>query len=244
MPVTLRDVARQAGVSVSTVSRVIRNAGYIAAPTRQNVLSIIDALQYHPNSAARRLRYGRTYVIGFVVTDISNPFFSHAIKGAEQFLRSREDHDFELVLFNTNGEPAREIKAYELLLNKQAEAIILSSTAASECVDRLKQVVNATNLSIVSIDNRLGGVEIGVVTADNQVGAYQLMAHLLGHGQKRIGIIAGPQQESHVSERLEGCRQALSEYGLELEKDLVSSGSWTVEEGYRIAMRWLDSGSP
>ena len=244
MTTTLREVARQAGVSVSTVSRVIRNTGYIAAPTRQKVLSAIESLQYRPNNVARHLRYGRTYVIGFIVTDISNPFFSHAIKGAEQFLRGREDHDFELVLSNTDGEPAREIKAIELMLNKHAEAIILASTADGECVERVKQVVKDYHLPIVSIDNQLDGAEIGIVTAENQSGAQQLTSHLLSHGHKRIGIISGPLQESHVRERLEGSRQALKEYGLDLDSGLVASGNWTVGDGYRITKSWLDSGDP
>jgi LacI family transcriptional regulator, repressor for deo operon, udp, cdd, tsx, nupC, and nupG len=244
MIVTLRDVASRAGVSTSTVSRVIRDSGYIAPPTKQKVLEAIEELQYRPNNIARRLRYGRTYAIGFVLNDISNPFFSHAVKGAEQFLRNQRDNNYELFLFNTNSEPEREVKALEFMLDKHAEAIILASTTTDECIKKVHEVVERYHIPIVSIDNQLDGLETGIVTVENQVGAYQLTAHLLQHGHRRIGFISGPIRESHICERLQGCKQAVHEYGLDFDKQLVAYGNWTVEDGYRITMGWLDLKEP
>lgn len=244
MSVIQRDVAREAEVSVSTVSRVIRNTSYVREATRQKVLDAIQKLQYRPDLVARRLKYGRTYAIGFVIHDISNPFFSHAVKGAEQFIRNGGHLEFELILFNTNGESDREIKAVELMLTKRVEGIILASTATEECIDLVRQVVEEYQTPVVSIDNQLGGFELGVVSAENQLGAYQLTSHLLQHGHQRIGIIAGPQNESHACERLDGCKQALTEHGLELDKDLLAVGNWLPEDGYRITNRWFDLSKP
>jgi len=193
---------------------------------------------------ARQLKYGRTYAIGFVIHDISNPFFSHAVKGAEQFIRNRGDLQFELILLNTNGESDREMKAIEVMLNKRVEGIILASTATEECIDLVRRVVEEHQIPVVSIDNQLGGFELGVVSAENRLGAYQLTLHLLKHGHRRIGIIAGPQNESHACERLDGCKQALSEYGLELDEDLLAVGNWLPQDGYRITNRWLDLAKP
>lgn len=241
MPATLREVARRAGVSVSTVSRVIRDADYIAGSTRQKVLESIDELQYRPSNIARHLRYGRTYLVGFVMGDIANPFFSDAVKGAEQYLRDLNDNNFELVLSNTDNQPDSEIKAIELMLDKHAEAIILASTATPGCLKLVRKVVEETHVPIISIDNQLGGYETGLVTAENQVGAYQITAHLLKHGYNRLGIIAGPGYESHVAERLEGCRQAVAESGLDWEDQLVAYGHWRVEDGYQITTQWLEA---
>lgn len=242
--VTLREVAWRAGVSLSTVSRVTRGSGYIAPATRRKVLQAIEELQYRPNTIARHLRYGRTYVVGFVLSDITNPFFSHAVKGAEQFLRSQENNNYELVLFNTNSESEREIKALEFMLDKHAEAIILASTATSECIEMVRRVVRDHHIPVISIDNSLDGLESGIVTEANQLGAYQLTSHLLQHGHRRLGFISGPIRESHVCERLEGCKKAISDYGLKYEDQLISYGNWTVEDGFEITAAWLASEEP
>ncbi len=237
--VTLWDVARRAGVSLSTVSRVTRGSGYIAPVTKSKVLQAIEELQYRPNTIARHLRYGRTYVVGFVLSDITNPFFSHAVKGVEQYLRGKENNNYELILFNTNSEPEREIKALEFMLDKHAEAIILASTASPQCIRMVRQVVQEHHVPIISIDNSMDGLESGIITEDNLAGTYQLTSHLLQHGHQKIGFISGPLRESHVCERLEGCRKAIEDKGLAFEDQLVSYGNWTVEDGFDITMAWL-----
>lgn len=244
MPAILKDVAREAGISVSTASRVIRNTGYVSDETRQRVYAAIQKLNYKPNNIARGLKYGRTFAIGFVMHDIANPFFSNAVKGAEQYLRN-EGLDFELVLSNTSGECDREIRALELMTSRRVEGIILASTAIQECVDLVRKVVKQDRIPVVSIDNQLGGFEFGVVSAENQLGAYQLTSHLLEHGHKRIGIISGPPHESHARARLDGCMQALVEHGVDLDEDLfVAVGNWAPEHGYEITNLWLDLERP
>lgn len=244
MAATLKDVAKEAGLSVSTASRVIRNTGYVSNETSQRVHAAIEKLNYKPNNIARRLKYGRTFAIGFVMHDIANPFFSNAVKGAEQYLRN-EGLDFELMLSNTSGECDRELRALKLMTSRRVEGIILASTAVQECIDLVCKVVEQDQIPVVSIDNQLGGCEFGVVSAENQLGAYQLTSHLLEHGHQRIGIISGPLHESHARARLNGCMQALTEHGVDLDKDrLVAVGNWTPEHGYEITNRWLDLESP
>ncbi len=240
--IKLKDVALAAGVSISTASRVLRSKDYVAPDTKNKVLDAMNKLQYRPNFIAQKLRSGRSYFIGFIMNDISNPFISHAAKGAEQFLHQRKGNDFELIFSNTDNNPKREIKAIELMISRQAEAIILASTASIEIIEYLRQVVADFHIPVVSLDNRLGGVEIGVVTVDNQIGAYQLTQHLIQHGHENIGFICGPLRESHVQERMEGCRLALQESGLGFKSDLIAYGNWMVEDGYRITKNWLKNG--
>jgi LacI family transcriptional regulator len=244
MPVTQKDVAREAGVSVSTVSRVIRNTNYIDAATRAKVLDAVQKLQYRPDTAARRLKYGRTYIIGFVVNDIANPFFGHAVIGAERYISEAPEPEFELFLVNTSGDPKKELRAIEVMLSKRVEGIILASTATQECIDAVRNVAMDHQIPVVSIDNQLGGFELGIVSADNQSGAYQLTRHLLQHGHQRIGIISGPREESHACARVEGCKQALAEFGLGLDQQLVGAGNWSPEDGYRIVYDWLNLAPP
>jgi LacI family transcriptional regulator len=240
MPTTLRDVAQEAGVSVSTVSRVIRNERYVSEATRQKVLEAIESVQYRPDPVARRLKYGRTYAIGFVVPDISNPFFSHAVRGAEQAIHNSEHPEYELVLCNTDGEAERERNSIELLLSKRVEGIILASTATEGSVTLVRQVVEENHVPVVAIDNEVYGLKMDLITVNNCLGAYELTSHLIQHGHRRIGIIAGSLHESSASERLEGYKQALIEHNLELDEELVAIGDWKQESGYLLTNRWLD----
>ncbi len=244
MAVTLKDVAKAAGVSVSTVSRVVRDAAYIDASTRQRVLEAIQALQYRPNPVARRLKYGRTYTIGFIIHDISNPFYGHTVIGAERYISSVKSPEFDLFILNTGRDPKKEKRAAEVMLARRVEGIILASTATLECLEAFKELTIRHGIPIVSVDNCLGGFECGVVSAENQTGAYQLMRHLLGHGHRRIGILAGPDAESHAQERVKGCLQALLEAGYASDQVLIAAGNWSVEDGYRISQGWLKSESP
>ncbi|MGQ9501344.1 MAG: LacI family DNA-binding transcriptional regulator [Anaerolineae bacterium] len=244
MVATLKDVARAAGVSVSTVSRVVRDAAYIDASTRQRVLDAIQALQYRPNPVARRLKYGRTYTIGFIIHDISNPFYGHAVIGAERYISSIESSQFDLFILNTGRDPKKEKRAVEIMLDRHVEGVILASTAAPECLESFKEMAVSHRIPVVSIDNCLGGFECGIVSAENRVGAYQLMQHLLQHGHRRIGILVGPQTESHARERMEGCQQALQEASCAPEEVLVAAGNWSVEDGYHISRKWLRGRRP
>jgi LacI family transcriptional regulator len=221
---------------------VSRNKGYIAPETKLKVLTAINRLRYHPNYLAQRLRSGRSYFIGFVLNDISNPFISHAANGAEQFLQKRKNNQFEILFSNTGNDPQREIKALKLMISRQAEAIILASTASNEVIEYLQQIVSAFHIPIISLDNQLNGLEIGVVTVENQVGSYLLTNHLIKHGHNDIGFICGPLRESHVQERINGCRQALQEVGLDFNNEHIAYGNWMIEDGYQITNSWLMHG--
>ena len=245
MSATLKDVARVARVSVSTVSRVIRNERYVDEDTRQRVTDAIRKLQYRPYVVARQLKSGRTYAIGFIMHDISNPFFSNAVKGAEQYVRQLENTNYELILCNTGGDTERERKSVELLLNRRVEGIIVSSNSTAQSLDTLRRVVEEYQIPVVSIDNHLGGFELGVVSIDHYDGAYQLARHLVEkHGHRRIGIITGTLQESHARQRLQGFTDALADGGVQAAPDLIGEGDWFPESSYTIVQRWLALDEP
>ncbi len=241
---TLRNVADRAGVSVSTVSRVIRGERYISDATRKRVLDTIAELGYQPDLDARRLKSGRTFVIGFVVPDISNPFFSHLVKAAERVIHELGQSKYELIVCNTDGRPERERAAIDLLLGRRAEGMLLASTGDPATVARVRALVESRNLPVVLIDNDLPGVQADLVTVDNRAAARALMEHLLGHGHRRLGIIAGPLHESSAAERLAGCHDGLVAAGVDPTAALVAAGDWGLESGRRITEEWLGLAEP
>lgn len=242
MAVKLSDVANEAGVSTSTASRVIRGTKYISDQTKSKVLDAFEKLNYKPNHLARGLKYGRTYTIGFIIHDITNPFFSHAVKGVEEYLRTVQKNSMELILYNTSGDPLREVKALELMIDKRVEGLILASTCCGDCISLAEKIVKNHHIPIVSIDNNLGGFELGIVSINNHKGAYVLTSHLIEHGYSDIGFIAGSLDETHARDRQEGYRQALFDHGLDTHLEYITSSNWSVEDGFKKTQDWIKSG--
>jgi LacI family transcriptional regulator len=229
--VTLKDVAQSAKVSVSTVSRVIRDYGYIGEETKEKVQKAIERLNYEPNTDARRLKYGRSYTIGFILPDISNPFFSNALKAAYNYIQSSEYSNYELLFYNTDGRPEREKKAIDFFIARQMEGIIIASSASNSIIEHIRQILKSRNIAIVAVDNQLGDLNIDLVTSDNFSGAYRLTKHLIDLGHGSIAVITGPLNESSSKERLDGYKAALKDHGIEFNEKIVLAGEWTRDSG-------------
>lgn len=237
--VTLRDVAQNTNVSMSTVSRVIRNDQYIGENTKLRVTKAIKDLNYKPNSIARRLKYGRTYTIGFILPDISNIYFSSAVRAATNFIENSEYAQYELLFYNTDGEPEREKKAIDFFISRQMEGIIIASTASAMVVEHIRQILNNRQVVFVSIDNQLDDLNIDLIAPDNFHGAYSLTKHLLGLDHRSIAVITGPLNESSSKERLDGYKTALDERGISFNEEICLAGDWTKESGIAIVKRLL-----
>lgn len=229
--VTLKDVAKAAKVSISTVSRVIRDYEYINDETKEKVQQTIRRLNYEPNADARRLKYGRTYTIGFIFPDISNPFFSNALKAAYNYIQSSEYAHYELLFYNTDGNPTREKKALDFFVGRQMEGIIIASSGSPMIIEHVGQIIKEKNIAFVAMDNKLGDLDIDLVTSDNHLGAYQLTNHLLDLDHTAIAAITGPMNESSSIERLSGFHAAFNDRGIPLDTSLVFHGEWTKDSG-------------
>jgi DNA-binding LacI/PurR family transcriptional regulator len=239
IPPTLKDVALAAKVSTQTVSRVINNHPDVAADTRQRVLATIEEIGYHPNALARRLKYGRTNTIGFILPDISNPFFGNAISAANHYIKNSEYADYELLFYNTEGNPEWEKKALDFMIERQMEGIIIASSASEFIIEHIRQILNQKKIVIVAMDNQLGDLNIDLVTSDNFLGAYKLTTHLIGLKHKSIAVITGPDNESSSIERLEGYKAALKEYGIAFDEEITFVGNWTRASGISATERLL-----
>jgi len=236
---TISQVAALANVSSQTVSRVINNRENVAPDTRERVIEAIEEIGYHPNPVARRLKYGHTHTLGFILPDISNPLFGDAMKGADQFIRNSEYTHFELLFYNTDGIPDRELKAIDLFVDRRMEGIIIASSASDQVIQHIHKLGNDRGIMFVAVDNQLSNLNIDLVSSDNFKGAYLLTSHLISLGHKAISVITGPINESSSIGRLSGYKTALIENGIEFNEDLMFVGDWTKESARKVTSQIL-----
>lgn len=226
---TLRDVARSAGVSVPTASRVINNREHVRESTRAKVLEAIEKLSYHPNILARDLKQGKTRTIGFILPDISNSFFGMVAVGIEKVLRKNGYH---LILCNTDGDDDLEIDSLSLVISKKVRGIILATVGPT--VGLMKRITDYHKIPIVAVDNKIRGFRTDAVLHNNIGGVQQLTSHLLTHGHKRIAFIGGPIHQTSGKGRLEGYKKALVKSDFPILEDLIKIGDWKKESGFRL----------
>jgi LacI family transcriptional regulator len=223
-------VATEAGVHPSTVSRALNHhaESTIRAETRQRVLAAADRLGYRPSALARSLRLQRTWTLGMLVPDITNPFFSSIIKGAEDAARER---GYNLILCNSEDDPAREATYLRVLRERQVDGLLIaSSQMADDTIDQLR----AEAFPFVLVNRAAHGADDLTVLVDNHAAAHELVAYLAGLGHRRVGHVAGPQNTTTGAERRDGYRAAVLQYGLADEPGLlVEAEAFSEQAGSR-----------
>jgi LacI family transcriptional regulator len=230
---TIKDVARRAGVSTMTVSRVINNSGYISPETRSRVERAIADLDYLPNALARSLRFKQTKTIALVLSDISNPFFTTLARGVED---AAMEHGFSVLFCNTDESDAVEREYLSILIQKQVDGVLL--VPASDHGGALGQL-RARGVPVVALDRRVPGVPVDTVRGDSEGGAYAAVCHLLALGHTCIAAMTGPRGISTATDRLAGYRRALEGAGVAVDERLICSDDFTTEGGYRATQRLL-----
>jgi LacI family transcriptional regulator len=233
MTKTIRDVARHAQVSVATVSAVLNESKYVSPPLVERVRRSAEELGYRPNGLARSLKRQRTQMLGLILSDITNPFFTTMVRAVEDTARLR---GYTLLLGNTDEESAKEEAYVELLRSRQIDGLILVASAGEHAYipDLL-----ARGLPIVCVDRSLVALGVDSVLTDNVAGAYQAVAHLLGLGHTRIGIVTGIPKITSTDQRLAGYEQAHAERGLPIDPALIYPSDSTIAGGERGAAALL-----
>jgi LacI family transcriptional regulator len=231
-------VARQAGVSVSTVSHVLNQTRFVSDVLRDRVLAAMRALDFEPNAAARMLSLKRSNTIGLIVSDIRNPFFASVARGVEDVA---QEHGYTVVLCNSDETLAREAACLRALHSRQVDGVLLASAgAADEYVARLVQA----GYPVVLVDRDLPDLEIPAVVLDNEGAAYSAVRHLIERGHRRIGMLSGRDSITTTIERVAGYERALREADLDVDSRLVISGNSTSEGGSIATLTLLDLQSP
>jgi LacI family transcriptional regulator len=235
---TIKQVAEQAGVSTATVSRVLAGADGVSVELSKRVRAAVGALDYQPNRIARNLRVRGTRTAGLVISDIQNPFFTSAVRGIEDVLQA---DGYTLLLGNSDENPARE-RVYLATLRAEGVAGIIVAPSGAE-VSEYRKLASA-RVPLVVIDRNVSGLSVDVVTVANADGAHAAVAHLIGLGHRRIGLIAGPPSVATSGEREAGYAKALAAVGLPLEAELIRYADFRQGGGYAAAQALLDLTAP
>ena len=230
---TVRDVAKLAGVSPITVSRVINNAGYISDETRRRVEEAIRQLGYVPNTLARSLRLRQTNTLALVLTDITNPFWTTVVRGVED---AASDAGFNVILCNTDESEVEQEKYLNVLLQKRVDGVLLVPV---RCTRETVQVILNQNVPLVILDRHIPGVEVDSVRCDTEGGGYDLVRLLLAKGHRKIAMLSGPKGVSSADDRVAGYQRALADAGLNLHNELVFYGEFTQASGYSMMKQAL-----
>lgn len=206
---TLRDVAREARVSIKTVSRVVNQEPGVSPPTAIRVIAAIEKLGYRPNELARSLQGRRSRTIGLVIADISNPFYAECVQAVEETARK---HDYAVILCASDEDAETERAYVRLLVQRRVDGLLLVPAADGQTY--LEQEL-AAGLPIVALDRPAEGVSTDSVVVQNRAGTRDAIEHLIGHGHRRIALVGDAEHLYTTRMRLEGYREALVEAGLE-----------------------------
>jgi len=239
MSATIYDVAQHAGVSLSTVSRVINNSGYVKQETRDKIQNAIDALNYIPSSAARNLSKNESNNIAVVIPDITNPFFSEVIKGITKEL---DKTDFDLIFYNTNENIQKELHALQAIIKNRVRGLIITPIMeASQESKALLKNIQEMGIPIVLIDRDICGLNCDGVFVDNVAGAYEATKLLLNENHRRIAIIHGPTSSIPGRDRLKGYLDAYQSVNVIPPRSLQYTGNFMYESGVEATRKILKS---
>lgn len=243
MPVTMRDIARDLGLSVVTVSKVLRNHTDISEATRERVLQRVREMRYQPNRAARSLVTGRSFTIGLIVPDLEHPFFGEIAKAIARRIRTQ---DYSLIIASSEEDPVIEQREVEGLMARQVDAIVLASvqTAADSAVfQRLAE----RRIPYVLVDRNYPELGANYVGVDDTAVGRAATEHLIARGCRRIAHLRGPEVSTGVG-RLRGYREALSRHGMQALADYVvelkSGDDRSEEHGHEAMTRLLALPAP
>jgi len=222
---TIKEVARRARVSVGTVSNVVSGAVPVSKRLKERVLEVIQQLDYQPDHVARSMKIRQTRTIGLVIPDITDPFFSVVMRGAEDAAWSA---NYILITFNSDDRPARERQALDALRSRRVDGILLVAAPGSD-PERIR-TINDGGIPIVCLDHEPADLRLDSVVVNNFRGAQGCVRHFVSLGHRRIGFLNGGQGLAVARDRYAGYLKALEEEDLRFDEDLVVSAGPTPAE--------------
>ena len=223
----MRDVAKEAGVSIKTVSRVVNDQGEIAVATRERVLAVIDQLGYRPNMLARGLVTQRTYTIGLNVRDITNPFFPEVARGVQDMARA---HNYNVFLCNSDDDPQEEIRTLQTLADQSVDGVITFPYLQSSV-----RMFAEPDRPFIVINNGMAHPHVSQVMTNNFEGAKLAVDHLAAKGHTEIAMITSQYQEQ--SQRVLGFQAGIKAHGLTTTR--LWSGVPKFEQGFEATLQLL-----
>jgi len=235
---TIKDVAKLAGVHPSTVSRVINNDSRISEKTKEKVLLIINKLGYTPNAIARGLKTKRTYTLGMLIPDITNPFFAEIARGVED---AASKNNFNVILCNTDDKLKKERTYLQILRGKRVDGFILGT---AHIKDKSILELEKKKFPYILVSRNIEGLEKNCIIVDDIEGGKIATEYLIKLGHRQIAHITGPLQTRSALNRLKGYQLALKKYEIEYRDELVGEGDFKIKGGYQIMKRFLKLSEP
>ncbi|MEJ5228582.1 MAG: LacI family DNA-binding transcriptional regulator [Pseudothermotoga sp.] len=226
----IKSVAQMAGVSISTVSRVINNPESVSEELRNKVRKAIEALGYQPNQIARSLRTGSTKLIGFIIPDITNPAFLLMVKGAQDFLKRK---GYTFMVCGTDHNIREEVKLLKALLSQNVEGMIVTCSGGQN--SDFSRIVNSTNVKMVFMDRRYEDLNVPYVGVDNTTGVEKITDYLIESGHRSLVYLSGERNTSSARERLRGFVNSVRRHAVVDFQILY--GKFTFESGYELTKR-------
>lgn len=237
MAVTINDIANAAGVSRTTVSRVLNDSGYVKKETREKILKTIQKLNYTPSAIARSLSTNKTNTIGVIVPEINNPFFGEIIKGISQVA---DEHNLNLILFNTDDSKTKELKALKLLKEQRIQGVMVTPTyPEDEFNGEYLNILENLDIPVVLIDGHVECFNFSGVFIDHIKGAYDGTIALIKEGHKKIAIITGCMDSRPAKDRLTGYKKALTMNNIPINEKYIFYGDYKHESAYEITKKIL-----
>jgi LacI family transcriptional regulator/LacI family repressor for deo operon, udp, cdd, tsx, nupC, and nupG len=236
----MNDVAKKAGVSIVTVSRVVNNNNNVNDETRKRVLKVIKELNYQPNRVAKRLR-SKTLsgnLVGVLVPDIQNPFYVDVLRGIEDVVYT---HNYAIIMCNFSQDEKKEEMYLDILQSESVDGLIVAPVREDD-----KKVIELlkSGLPMVCVDRGLGNVDVDVVLVNNERGAFMAVEHLLKSGYKRIAYIAGKPEIPSSRYRELGYIEALEKFGMPIDKEYIKYGDSKHESGILLCDELLSLPKP
>ncbi|WP_337190078.1 MULTISPECIES: LacI family DNA-binding transcriptional regulator [Saccharibacillus] len=250
-PVTVYDIAREANVSVATVSRVLNNTAPVKKETRERIVALMHKHQFQPNALARSLSRKETGMIGFILPDITNPFFPEVLSGFDYEARKLGYTYFLCDTISTNEENERQYdRQYEresqylnLLMEKQVDGIVMIGgrvDLAKPGSELEREVEEASKrVPVLLLNGNLPQTKLNRISADQKLGAQLAVQHLIDLGHRDIAAIGGYAKMTNTQQRLLGFRTAMKEAGLPVRKEWILTEGFSVEKGREFASRLL-----
>ena len=231
--VTIIDVAREANVSYSTVSRVVNNKEYVKPETRRRVVQAMSRLGYQVNMQARSLAGGRSNVIGLLVVDLTTQYMGEIMRGIDDVLAANQ---YELMLYTTHRRKTKESTYVNMMARGLADGLLI---VLPRNTDEYLESLRTRDFPYVLIDQTSVDESDLTVYSSNQQGGYEATKHLIELGHRRIGIISGWMDMISAKDRLEGYKAALADHNIPLNPELIFEGDFTQSSGYSGATRFL-----
>ncbi|MBN2323914.1 MAG: LacI family DNA-binding transcriptional regulator [Spirochaetes bacterium] len=225
----IAEVAKAAGVSTATVSRVLNEKPFVRENTRRKVLRVIDKTNYRVNAVARNLRRKKTHSIGIIISNVLSPFYSVIAKAVEDVALC---NNFSMVLCNGGDKPKKERRYLQVLFENRVDGIIISPTG--ENADYLKLLLSS-GIAVCLIDRKVSGMVCDSVMVNNREASKEAVAHLLERGYRRIGLISGPKERTTGYLRMAGYLDAHKEYGIPPQERFIRYGDFSLESGRKNA---------